>query len=348
MLEKIDFLSRDTAALIIYTNSATLQTLLKKKIKERFEIARNLTKYANSGVSLKEARNETFTPPFGGGTWLVDIQADKITVGDIAKYLNNITNASISVIWITNYSQYKKIIELDAVKKLGVYCFTMYTGKLYPEDISYIQSMMLPEDKYLPKKLVDYLKKNYTYDVDSVCKIFLSVKQGEEITTTKDIINKVGIGGNTIDSFVIKLLTTNPKTEKGLKSALEKTVVLLNDLSYSYEYRSIKNFMKNCLNSILEIKQLQMMGLYSEVVKDIPENAFHADKIQRLKRYDGVILNDINMGRVLNLLLCLDKYNDFNTEIALIKSIYSYLLWIYLKNEGNPNSKEISKKTRWR
>ena len=118
MLEKIDFLSLDTAAIIVYTNSAALQTMLKKRIKERFSIARNLTKYADSASTLKEVKNDTFTPPFGGGTWLVDIQADKINVGEIAKYLNNVTSASVSVIWITNYSQYKKIIDLDAVKKL--------------------------------------------------------------------------------------------------------------------------------------------------------------------------------------------------------------------------------------
>lgn len=348
MLEKIDFLSRDTAALIIYTNSAVLQTLLKKRIKERFEIARNLTKYADSASSLKEARNDTFTPPFGGGTWLVDIQADKINVGEIAKYLNNITSASISIIWVTNYTQYKKIIDLDAVKKLGIYCFTMYTGKLYPEDITYVHNMMLPEGKRMPKKLLDYLKKNYTYDVDSVCQIFQAISQGEEFKTTKDIINKVGIGGNTIDSFVMKLLTTNPKTEKGLKSAMEKTLTLLNDLSYSYDYRAIKNFMRNCLNSIIEIKQLQMMGKYSESVTEIPEGSFHEDRIQRLKRYDKVILNELNLGRVLNLLLCLEKYNDFDTEIALLKSINDYLVWIYLKNEENPDSKEVARKTKWR
>ena len=54
---------------------------------------------------------------------------------------------------------------------------------------------------------LDYLKKNYTYDVDAVCKVFQGIVQGMEFKTTKDIINEVGIGGNTIDSFVIKLLT---------------------------------------------------------------------------------------------------------------------------------------------
>ena len=242
MLEKIDFLSLDTAAIIVYTNSVVLQTLLKKKIKERFGIAKNVTRYADSAATLKEARNDTFTSPFGGGTWFVDIQADKINVGELAKYLNGVTSASISVLWYTNYSQYKKILDMDAVKKLGIYCFNLYAGKFYPEDITYFQNLMLPEEKRLPKNIMDYLKKNYTFDVDSVCKIFQAVSQVEEIKTTKDVINKVGMGGNTVDSFVIKLLTTNPKTEKGLKSSMEKILPLLRDLSYSYEYRAIKNF----------------------------------------------------------------------------------------------------------
>ena len=54
------------------------------------------------------------------------------------------------------------------------------------------------------------------------------------------------------------------------------------------------------------------------------------------------------MGRVLNLLLCLEEYNDYDAEIALLKSIHSYLVWIYCKNIENPNSKEVSKKTKWR
>lgn len=348
MLEKIDFLSRDVSAIIVYTNSVVLQTLIKRKIKERFEIGKNLTKYASSNASLKEACNETFTPPFGGGTWLVDIQADKIGVGEIAKYLNNITTASISILWFTNYSQYKKIIDLEAVKKLSRYCFCLYAGKLLPEDMSYIQNEMLPEEKRLPKKLMLYLQKNYTYDVDSVCKIFQMISQGEEIKTSKDIINKVGIGGNTIDSFVMKLLTTNPKTEKGLKKATEKILMLLNDLSYSYNYKTIKNFMRSCISNIIDIKQLQMMGKYSSSIKEIPEKGFNEDRILKLKRYEYIILNDLNMGRILNLYMCLNKYNDFDTEIALLKSINDYLIWICLKNQENPDNTEMSQKVKWR
>lgn len=348
MLEKVEFLSQDVSNIIIYTNSTTLQTILKKKLKERFKIGRNLTKYASTGAELKEIKNETFTPPFGGGTWFLDIQADKISISDLGKQLNLISSAAKSVYWFTNYSQFKKVCDLDVVKKQGIFCFIMYAGKLYPEDITYIHNIMVPAEKKLPKNLLDYLKKNYTYDVDAVCKVFQGIVQGMEFKTTKDIINEVGIGGNTIDSFVIKLLTSNPKTDKGVKSSMEKMVVLLNDLSYSYEYKSIKNFMRVTLKSIVEIKQLQMMGMYTESIKNIPENVFNEDKIQRLKRYDKVILNEINLGRVLNLLTCLEKHTDFNAEIALIKSISDYLVWIGKKNQDNPESKEIPAKFKWR
>ena len=159
MLEKVEFLSQDVSNIIIYTNSTTLQTILKKKLKERFKIGRNLTKYASTGAELKEIKNETFTPPFGGGTWFLDIQADKISISDLGKQLNLISSAAKSVYWFTNYSQFKKVCDLDVVKKQGIFCFIMYAGKLYPEDITYIHNIMVPAEKKLPKNLLDYLKK---------------------------------------------------------------------------------------------------------------------------------------------------------------------------------------------
>ena len=87
MLEKIDFLSLDTAAIIVYTNSAVLQTLLKKRIKARFSIARNLTKYADSAATLKIVKNETITPPFGGGTWLSFKNSAYLTLSRVTSHV---------------------------------------------------------------------------------------------------------------------------------------------------------------------------------------------------------------------------------------------------------------------
>ena len=106
--------------------------------------------------------------------------------------------------------------------------------------------------------------------------------------------------------------------------------------------------MRSTLKTIIDIKQLQIMGLYTENLKNIPENVYDETKIQRMKRYDRVILNELNLGRVINLLLCIDKYDSFDTELSLIEGINSYLIWIYHKNMNNPESKEVSPRFKWR
>lgn len=341
MLERVEQLSTDISNIIIYTNSAILQNILKTKIRERFAIGKYMTKYADSGATLKQVKSETFMPPFGGGTWLVDVQSDKINIGDLAKQLNQVTTASITVYWTTNYLQFKKMCDLDVVKKQGVYCFTMYAGRLYPEDISYIHQNMLPEGSRLSKELLDYLKKNYTYDVNSVCKLFDLILQGETIKTTKDIINKVGIGGNTVDSFVIKLLTSNPKTEKGLKKSVENMIILLEDLAVTYEYNTIRNFMRVTVNTILELKQLQVMGRYTRTIQNIPDEGYNKEKIQRLRRFESVILDDINIARVLKLKLVLESFTRYDSQIVLLEIISTYLSSIMNSNINNPDSKEF-------
>lgn len=340
MLEKIDTLSLDVANLIIYTNSAILQTFLKKKIKEKFNIGRNHTKYADTGSELKVIKNETFTPPFDGGIWVVDVDTSKISISEIGKALNMVSTSAINVYWVTQYSQYKKICDLDVVKKQGIYCYQMYTGRLYPEDITYLHQQIVPDEYKLPKPLLDFLKKNYTYNVEDICRVLDAVSHGEKIKSTKDIIDMVGIGGNTVDSFVMKLLTSNPKTEKGCAKSFEKIVILLDDLAYKYSFSQIKNYMNVTIRAILEIKQLQMMGKYSMSLKVIPDSGFNSDKIEKLKRYDRSILDEINISRVLLLKFSFDKYNNFDYEIALLQGISEYLSAICRNNMNNPESKE--------
>lgn len=350
MLERIDNLSSDVVNLLIYTNSPILQNILKMKLKKNFGIGRYMTRHADNASTLKEVKNDTITPPFGGGTWFVDINADSIKVGDIGKQLGFVTNAAKNVYWFTNYKQYKSVCGLDIVKTQGVACFQLYTGKVYPEDISYIADIMLDEEakKRVNKTVLNYLKKNYTYDVDAVCKLFSMIKQGESITNTKEVISKIGIGGNTIDSLTIKLLTTNPKTEKGLDKAFSNILLLLNDLSYSYHYNTIRTYLLATVNTIIEIKQLQLMGKYTMVVKDIPEVGFNEEKIIRLRRFERCILEEITLARVLNLKLFLEKYKSFDFEVSLIEAISDFLTLIYKNNLNNPDSKEISPKRRYK
>lgn len=348
MLEQIESLSLDTCNMIILVKDARLQSFVSQKIKDHFNIGRNLTKYVNTGAELKQVKSETFVPPFGGGRWYVNVNADKIKIGEIGKALGQIYTSALTVYWVTNYVQFKKIISLDIVEKQGYFCKTMYLNKLYPEDITYFHNNYVPTENYLNREVLNYLKKNYTFDVDSICDVFERTKNGEVFKNSKDIISQVGIGGNTISKFVIKTLTSNPKTEKGAKKSLSNLLILFNDLSYSYNYSTLKNFFKDNLRTILEIKQLQQMGLFTLVRQEIPETGYSTEKIQKFSRFYKEILEKITTARVLNLLILLERTKYFDPEYEMVTVLTEYLRGIYTFNEKNPESKEIMKSKRYR
>ncbi len=345
MLERLEQLSPEVCNIIIYTNSAVLENVLKRKIKEIRGVQRHLVVSAESNAELNIAKKETLSIPFGGGEWFVDVQADKIQKSDIAKALSVVSDTSVTVYWFTNYMAFKNAISLDVVAKQGNYCFTLYAGKAYPEDVTYIKKEMLP-DTPIKAELLDYLKKNYMFNVDAICKLFFMISQGEEIETTKDIVSKVGVGGNNVDSFVIHLLTRNYKTEKGLKKGLEGCIKLLEDLAYTYSYRQIREYMRNSINTLYDMKQLQIMGKYGNYIKDIPSVGFNEDKINRYKRYERKVFEEINMPRLLKLRLYMTEFKGYDDKVILIQIITAWLNDITQCNINNPDSKENRYKRR--
>lgn len=343
MLEIFNRLSSETSNIIIYSNSPILQAVIKDTIKASLQIERNHSISVYTSSEYKDTKEQTMIPPFGGGLWLVDVNTEKITLKEIKKHIKEVSNSSVTVYWTESYAMYKKLIELEEVKNQGVYCKSFYFGRLETEDIDYLHTRIVPDDNKLTKELLNYVKKNYTYDVQNVCTLFMKLKSGETVKTTKDIINMIGIGGNTIDSFIMKLLATNPKTEQGLKTSFVKILQLLTDLNYTYSYSEIKRFMLYSIDGIVDMKQLQIMGKYSRVRKDIPDTypEKFVRRLNRLKRFEGRILEQVNLARVLNLKMCLEAYNDFDNQVALIQGILQYLIAIKKSNELNPESKEI-------
>lgn len=350
MLEIINKLTHDTCNIIIYTNSPILQVVIKDTLKAVFNIDRNHTKSVSTTKDFKEAKDETMIPPFGGGIWMLDVNTEKIQVKDIKKQLGLVSNSSVTVYWTESYAIYKKLIDLEEVKKQGIFCRSFYFGKLEPQDVDYLHTRIVPEDRKLSKELLLYVKKNYTYDVQNVCNLFMKIKAGEVVKTNKDIISLIGIGGNTIESFVMKLLTTNPKTEQGVKKSFKNILRLMADLSYSYTYAEIKRFALYTIDGIIDMKQLQIMGLYSKVRKELPENFPEKSekRLKRLRRFESSILEDINLARVLNLKVSLTAFDGFDYQIALIQGILTYLSAIKQSNELHPDSKEIKVKYRRR
>ena len=123
---------------------------------------------------------------------------------------------------------------------------------------------------------------------------------------------------------------------------------MLEDLSYTIKYDSLRNFIYSAVDNLMEIKQLQVMGRYSTVVKNIPEVGFNEEKLKRYKRFERIILEDINIARVLKLKMIMSKYRSFDPRVDLLQTISTYLSEIAQSNKDNPDSKEFSGKRRRR
>ena len=83
--------------------------------------------------------------------------------------------------------------------------------------------------------------------------------------------------------------------------------------------------MESNLDSLIMLKQLQIMGKLNKLSKDIPES-FNPQKLQRLRRYEGILKEDISLPMLLNLKMLLNKHNTFNAEQDLVLAIYEYIV----------------------
>lgn len=369
MIERLDTLPYDVRNIILYTNSPELHTLVVDKVKKRFNIERSLCNVVTAKGEFSEVRQMTHGSPFGGGIWFIDVDIDGLNltddrnkkqvdtmgfkvvgIGEIAKAINNTNNSAITLYWASKYSTFKKIIDLDAVKRQGMFCSQLYLGRVEGQDIDYIHEYMV-ENKAnrLDAKLLKYVKKNYGMNVDKICNLFKALQNGKKFSTQSEIEKYVGIGGNSIDLLAMKLLTANPQTELGVKSILKTLFTITNDLvTYSdYDYQKVFNYLNTIINTVKDIKLLQVMGKFSTVRTDIPEKGYDSTKIEMLKKHYSVILDEVSLPRILMLKTIIDEHASFNYQIALMEVYIDFISQIYQNNSNNEKSKEQFSKGKW-
>lgn len=327
MIKQLQGLNPTITNIVVYCNSPSLQYELLKLLQGVAECNSDTILNVESTKDLNDAKATILTAPFWGGKWFIDVNCDKLSMSDIVSSFRAESPFSLKVHWVTKYAMYKKIKDLDVVKKNKVKVSFFYMGKLSYDGILRLHDMykVNEDEPLLNSKLLKFVAKNYNYDVQGVCDLFRLLKSGNEVKTNKDIVELIGVGGNSIDSFLIKILSASYNTEKGLKIVISKRLKLLSDLSISYDYRTIKRIMESNLDSLIMLKQLQIMGKLNKLSKDIPES-FNPQKLQRLRRYEGILKEDISLPMLLNLKMLLNKHNTFNAEQDLVLAIYEYIV----------------------
>lgn len=346
MLKNLEHLNSNLLSLVIYSTNPTLDLIARDEIKRKYATDKEFIVDVHTMKDLTMAKVDSMASPLTGGKWVIHVNADKLSKKDLVKAINMNTAFGVTVFWTTKYAVYKYITGLEFVKKMSVYFGSYYLGRLNYSDVMWLYDKMLGKDsKYLTHELKVYVAENYGYDSMSICELFRLLKSGYEVSNKKDIIELVGVGGNSVDKLTMMLLTTSSTSDRGKKTLIKKVLKSLDDLSTSYEYKSIYSFMLNFLEGCLEMKQLQLLGLYSDNFKhEIPEN-FNEKRLARLKRYEKTILNEVSIPRILNLKLALARRNSYNRELDLVQGLIDYIALLNIDGV-NQSKKNFNNKRR--
>lgn len=332
MIEEIAKMSEEVQNILVYVKQPTLKMYIKERIKEHFAIKRGESRYIEDTDDMLDVYQETNIQPFGGGRWYIDIDGDSIDTREVGAYLVPRANTSISVYWFTEYGNYKRVAGLQEVGEGATHIVDMYMGRVNAYDIDFLYRKIVPSENPLKKEQMLYIKKNYTYDVDAVCRLFEMMKEGTKVRSTKAIIDLVGTGGNTPLSIVIKLLGADPKTEQGLEQASKTYIKLLSELGTNMSFSEVYRFMLYNLETLQYIKKLQLEGYYSVEEKEIPDERMVV-RVGRLRRFSRSIIEEIHMAQVLNLQMCLRGCNEGDIQRNLAKGIMQYLENLMIANK---------------
>lgn len=322
-LQKLQKLNDEVVNVIILVQSASLAYLIRNEMKDQYKAHKDFIVDVTTQKQLNDAKLDSYVAPMMCDKWLIHVDADKVSQKDVIAGLNRNTHYGVTVYWTEKWSTFNKLINLDIVKRQGVHTPYFRFTRLSFYEIKNLLETEVPPKKQLSEELKIFVCKNYRFDVQSVMDLVSLLKSGNPIETKKELIEAIGVGGNSVANLTIKILKAKPKTEKGRKKIISDTIKLMRDLSYSYDYRSIRNFMINNIEGCVEMKTLQIMGLYNKPNKEIPE-AFDSKRLGMLRRFEYIILDEVSFPRLLNLKFCLLKYSNFHAEASLIQAIMDY------------------------
>lgn len=340
-LKNLEALSDNVTNIIILVQSASLQYYIKNKVKEVFNGHRDFITEVATQKQLNDAKLDSYVAPMFCDKWLIHVDADKLSLKDTIAGLDRNTHHGVTIYWTEKWATFNKLKSLDIVEKQGVHCPVFRFTRLSFYEIIDLMAEQVPEKKRLTKDLEVFVAKGYQFDIQSVMDLISWLRSGNSFETKREIIEQIGVGGNSVANLLIRILMSNPKTEKSLKRSVSEVIKLMEDLSYSYNHSTIRRFLLNNLEGCIDIKQLQIMGVYNKPGKEIPDS-FDSKRISMMKRFDKLILNDITLPQMLNLKLCLSHYNDFNGELALIQAIVGY----FSKFEVEPEAPKKEKKNK--
>lgn len=323
----LDNIHPEVDTLVICTDVALLRYYVQTKVETVYNIDKNYSVEAETGVLYRKLKNEALTAPMLGDRWLITANLEKVGTDNAAALLSVGNGNALTILFAEKYITYKKFLATDAYKQYKSTIMPMYLSKFDNDDIPYLHKDILGT-KGLKDDLLNYLCKNYRYDVDKVMTLFIKMRSGLRVFSKQELIDEIGLGGVTPESMVIDLLRlyqvskkyhskpTETVSEKRKYNAIAKYIGLLRDLHSKLEYMAIYKRMYKTVLGVLELKG-QILSGKSEREQVVPKS---------VSRFAYVVRDEIDIKRTLFLLNLFEKAPEtFDYESRLMYIICSYI-----------------------
>lgn len=328
MLNKIQRLVDDTYNVIVCCNSEIYKNALREEIMQKFSIYKEYCATVATATEVTSIKHETIMPPLIGNKWLVEIDEEKLGIKETMRCLVNANDNSINLIYVKKYKDYKYLIGLDSIKRLGIRSASLYLNKLDFGDLMYFVKKLFGENytRYISDETITILNKEYNTTPEKVLQLLIRVKSGLQITTKQDIIRAIGVGKNSAISLTLSILLREVKTTTGMKKYLKEDLQRLKDLSLDIGWYAIRSAMIETLDKFIEIKGWIIKGSYNKIHKQMPKYA--DDKVMSAYiKYDWALFDKITMGKLLQLRDMLsfeDRELGDDMELWFMQILYSF------------------------
>lgn len=331
MLSDLD--NRDYDVVLLQSNSEKMKMYIQDKLKAKFHSTRDTMMTVNTNKDFKSVREVSgLVPPFSE-KWLVIVNTSrKVSMKDLVNVVDN-SSTCVFVIITEKYKDYKDIY--NALKKRHT-IIEQYLTYLKRADFVYLADALVPREKQLQQRLFWYLVSSYSSDIEAVFDLFLALNEGKVIKTRKDIADICGVGGLSIESFVLSLIKPKSESERGLKAVMRNRTLEGKELIEVYGLGTFYRYTKNCIYCLVQIKILKDTGVIYKTIRNLPEG-YDQMKLGRYQKY-LFKLDEIPLSRLLRLYTCLGS-NTWRTDLDFLNFIYTYFTRVY--SDGKVNLKEV-------
>lgn len=293
-----------TRQFIIYCKEPQLVPLLSKRVREVYSVKKQHYLLVHSKEEWSREREVTNIIPFSGGLWslVLDYTGEqRLNIKEVKEIVYNTSAYCVQILFIKDFKVFKALQEDEKIKKMRKYTHFVWGNKYSNFDIEYICSEVYNVD--IPKGVKEELKSTYLYDILNVLHLCERVQEGLRVRDKRDVIKAIGEGGNTIDRWIIGLLTTKVKTKKGWNASVKRQMKLLDDLLLKYKIEEIVNLGVYILGSFRMFKQTYVAGEYNRVLREYSKGVTEdvKQRLQKVVRYADILLDDLTLGELLEV-----------------------------------------------